>query len=197
MFPSHDHGGGTSGGDPFLHFDIDSGAEYSIGMDNADSDKLKISTGADPGAGTRILQCVNAAGADHTYMWGQDLVGYTQNLAIVNQDNTNTSSHAKLSILSGSQGNGGDPHVLYTLSGGQSWTHGIDSSVGTSFTLSASNALGTSNVMTIDTSGNGVITGSWAVDNLKLDGNTLSSTNTNGNVNITPDGTGRIVLQRS
>jgi len=32
------------------------------------------------------------------------------------------------------------------------------------------------------------------VDNLKLDGNMLSSTDTNGNINVTPDGTGKVVL---
>ncbi len=31
-------------------------------------------------------------------------------------------------------------------------------------------------------------------DNLRLDGNTLSSTNTNGNINITPNGTGKTVI---
>ncbi len=35
-------------------------------------------------------------------------------------------------------------------------------------------------------------TGSIAVDNLKLDGNTLSSTDTNGDINLTPDGTGKV-----
>jgi len=34
----------------------------------------------------------------------------------------------------------------------------------------------------------------WNVDNLKLDGNTISSTNTNGNIAITPNGTGDLVL---
>jgi len=33
-----------------------------------------------------------------------------------------------------------------------------------------------------------------AVDNLKMDGNTLSSTDTNGNINVTPNGTGKVVL---
>jgi len=32
------------------------------------------------------------------------------------------------------------------------------------------------------------------VDNLRLDGNTLSSTDTNGNINLTPNGTGKVVL---
>jgi hypothetical protein len=33
------------------------------------------------------------------------------------------------------------------------------------------------------------------VDNLKLDGNDITSTNTNGNINITPDGTGRTFVK--
>ena len=35
-------------------------------------------------------------------------------------------------------------------------------------------------------------TGSFEVDNLKLDGNTLSSTDTNGNITLDPDGTGYV-----
>lgn len=37
-------------------------------------------------------------------------------------------------------------------------------------------------------------TGSASVDNLKLDGNTISSTNTNGDINLTPNGTGSVVI---
>jgi hypothetical protein len=36
--------------------------------------------------------------------------------------------------------------------------------------------------------------GAAFVDNLKLDGSTLSSTNTNGDINITPNGTGSVVI---
>jgi hypothetical protein len=49
-------------------------------------------------------------------------------------------------------------------------------------------------------SGTGVATalsvgiGSASVDNLKFDGNTISSTNTNGDINITPNGTGAVVI---
>lgn len=39
------------------------------------------------------------------------------------------------------------------------------------------------------------VTGSVAADNLKLDGNILSSTDTNGDVNINPDGSGKVVIQ--
>lgn len=37
-------------------------------------------------------------------------------------------------------------------------------------------------------------TGSASVDNLKIDGNTISSTDTNGNINLTPNGTGAVVI---
>jgi hypothetical protein len=40
-------------------------------------------------------------------------------------------------------------------------------------------------------------TGSASVDNLKLDGNTLSSTNTNGDINLTPNGTGTVVVSKA
>ena len=37
-------------------------------------------------------------------------------------------------------------------------------------------------------------TGSASVDNIKIDGNTISSTNTNGNINLTPNGSGAVVV---
>lgn len=40
-------------------------------------------------------------------------------------------------------------------------------------------------------------TGLLDVDNIEINGNTISSTNTNGNVNITPDGTGAVVISSS
>lgn len=52
------------------------------------------------------------------------------------------------------------------------------------------------NLITTGTFGAGVITGTQLnIDNLRLDGNTISSTDTNGNVNIVADGTGVIDFQ--
>jgi len=42
-----------------------------------------------------------------------------------------------------------------------------------------------------------VSTGSASVDNIKFDGNTISSTNTNGNINLSPDGTGTVVFSKA
>jgi len=41
--------------------------------------------------------------------------------------------------------------------------------------------------------GDGTITGQWNVDNLRLDGNSISSTDTDGNINITPNGVGEVI----
>ena len=48
----------------------------------------------------------------------------------------------------------------------------------------------TGSYVTATYSGNVAITGSLAGDNIKLDGNTVSSTNTNGNIQLFPNGTG-------
>jgi hypothetical protein len=37
-------------------------------------------------------------------------------------------------------------------------------------------------------------TGSMSVENIKIDGNTISSTDTNGNINLTPNGTGVVLI---
>ena len=42
--------------------------------------------------------------------------------------------------------------------------------------------------------GTGTVTGQWNVDNLRLDGNVLSSTDTNGNITLTPNGTGYAII---
>ena len=42
--------------------------------------------------------------------------------------------------------------------------------------------------------GTGTVTGQWNVDNLRLDSNVLSSTDTNGNITLTPNGTGYVVV---
>lgn len=55
---------------------------------------------------------------------------------------------------------------------------------------SASYLIDTGSYITATYSGNVAITGSLAGDNIKLDGNAISSTNTNGNIQLFPNGTG-------
>jgi len=55
---------------------------------------------------------------------------------------------------------------------------------------SASYLIDTGGYITASYSGDVAITGSLAGDNIKLDGNAISSTNTNGNIQLFPNGTG-------
>jgi hypothetical protein len=53
-------GGSTSTGDPYTNFLVTGAGTYSVGIDNSDSDKFKITTGASPSAGTEILTSTSA-----------------------------------------------------------------------------------------------------------------------------------------
>ncbi len=98
------------------------------------------------------------------------------------------------SYVAGTQANNGDRLYIGTGSetngiassvdviGGQYFTNLLDHVHGT---LTASSALITDSNSKIDR---------LNVDNLRLDGNTLSSTNTNGNIIIDPDGSGKLIL---
>ena len=52
---------------------------------------------------------------------------------------------------------------------------------------------GTTRVSIAD-DGSVTINTSLDVDNIKIDGNSITSTDTNGDINITPDGTGKVVI---
>jgi len=72
--------------------------------------------------------------------------------------------------------------------GGTYYTGLIDASTAGTLTTSQSSIPVLSATGTIDT---------WKVGNLQLTSSTLSSTNTNGDINITPNGTGKLVLSNT
>jgi hypothetical protein len=81
-------------------------------------------------------------------------------------------------------GNAANHYVI----GGTYYTGLIDASTAGTLTTSASSIPVLSSTGTIDT---------WKVGNLQLTSSTLSSTNTNGDINITPNGTGKLVLSNT
>jgi hypothetical protein len=89
----------------------------------------------------------------------------------------------RLYIGMGSETSGNAANHL--VIGGTYYTGLIDASTAGTLTTSASSIPVLSATGTIDT---------WKVGNTQLTGNTLSSTDTNGNINITPNGTGKLVL---
>ena len=78
-------------------------------------------------------------------------------------------------------GNAANHYVI----GGTYYTGLVDASTAGTLTTNQSSIPVLSATGTIDT---------WKVGNTQLTGNTLSSTDTNGNINITPNGTGKLVL---
>jgi len=54
--------GGATAGDPFVHVEVPTGSQYSIGIDNSDTDAFKITDGGSPSAGNTLFQ-ITAAGA--------------------------------------------------------------------------------------------------------------------------------------
>jgi cytoskeletal protein CcmA (bactofilin family) len=59
------------------------------------------------------------------------------------------------------------------------------------------NANLTFNGTTLGVTGTANVTGQLNVDNLRVDGNTLSSTNGDGNISLTPDGLGNVIISTS
>ena len=72
-------------------------------------------------------------------------------LTVTNTSNAAAASHAIMAITVGGTTSTGDPQVQFTVTGGSSWTMGADNSASDSFTLSLGTALGTQNVVLVDT----------------------------------------------
>lgn len=89
-----------------------------------------------------VINCVNNEFLNNVTN-STSVAGSTCSTTIQNPDNTNSSSHALLSISTGGS-SGGDPYIQFT-NNVANWSIGIDNSVSDQLTFSASSALGTSN----------------------------------------------------
>lgn len=79
----------------------------------------------------------------------------------------------------------GNGHVV--ISGSSTYARTI---TGTANQIDVTNGSGVSGNPTLSLPTQAI----WNVDNLRLDGNTISSTDTNGNINLTPNGTGLVAV---
>jgi cytoskeletal protein CcmA (bactofilin family) len=101
-------------------------------------------------------------------------------------------------IKSETLGAGQDGFVLTWDNGTSKWQAEISSAlpggVDTQIQFNDSGSFGGDSGFTTDGAGSVDITGDLDVDNININGNTIISTDTNGDINITPNGAGEIVL---
>jgi len=105
-------------------------------------------TSADPAFGS-------TAAADFTFTTAT--AGATRTLTVSNTDNSSGASNAELLVSVGGA-SAGDPVITFAVGGTTNWTMGADNSVTSPnadpFVIAASAALGTTNVMSVDITGN-------------------------------------------
>ncbi len=128
-----------STGDPFVHFELTGTQDYSIGIDDSDSDKFKITDGSDPSSGTDAFT-IDISGLVvrsllATFTNGFSNAGQINTLACTNTDTTNTQSRAKVQIETFTTG--GDCWFSVAISpGAKDYAIGIDNSDSDRFKIS-------------------------------------------------------------
>lgn len=167
---------GSSTSDAYLQVGQGATNIFCWGTDNSDGNTLKIcqngnSNTATPSGGTLLWKMTTAGAA--SYVAGNvDITrsggGAPVSLTVQNNGNASGSDHALVQHSVGGTG-GGDPLTTYVIPAGSTWSTGVDNSVsGDPYVIAASTALGTSNAISIDTSGNMTVTGLIAPEGISL-----------------------------
>lgn len=131
--------GGASGGDPYTNYLVSGAGTYSIGIDNSDSDYLKITTGATPSAGSTLMRLTNSGNIYvelGDFYVQRSTAGGIVELLSSNTDNTNAASSAGLFAMVGGT-SAGDPYTNYLVSGAGTYSVGIDNSDSDKFKITS------------------------------------------------------------
>ncbi len=130
--------GGASGGDPFITFNVSGVFNWSLGLDNSDSDSFKISRSTALG------------NTDYFILDGSGNLALGPNPVISGKISGRTTSAEDYRLLLEVANATGDPFTSLTTNS-TTWSYGIDNSDSDKFKISASSALGTSDAMEIST----------------------------------------------
>lgn len=133
--------GGGSGGDPFIFFD-GTGTDVGIGLDNSDSNRLKFSNTTGVGTNDRFILDVSTG-------WGSIGPNATY---LANRFGLRTDSAENASFMARVNNATGDPYYE-CVTNSTNWSFGCDNSDSDAFVFSASDTIGTSNVIRISTAG--------------------------------------------
>lgn len=141
-------------GDPGVQFLLSGTASYTLGVDDSDSDALCL-TAASTLNGSNILRILGTTSAALTVgaiTNSKATVGSATSIDLTNSDNTNAASHALVSITAGGT-SGGDAKIQFTVTGGTTYSLGIDNSASDALVLSNGTALGTTDLLSVSSSG--------------------------------------------
>jgi len=150
---------GASAADPTTQFTVSGVTDWAIGIDNSDSDKFKIAAAGALGSSDVLTLDTsgNATVSGPSLVVTQSNSGGTVVNLTNNTSNTANSAAKNYIVVAGTSA--GDPFTQYTVTGATDWSVGIDNSDSDKFKISASGALGSSDEMVLDTSGNVTFTG--------------------------------------
>ncbi len=104
-----------------------------------------------PGTST-LTVAMQSPYSDGDFTFTTATAGATRTVTVSNTNNSNVASNATLLISTGGA-SAGDPKIVYNEVGAADWATGIDNSASDSYVISASASLGTSNVLSLATSG--------------------------------------------
>lgn len=141
-----------STGDVFIRWALAATRGYSMGIDNSDSDKLKIGTAANASSGADTATFVTF---DTTGNMG---LGTTSPSANSRLDITHSNTSTTIANLEVAQDSTGDAFIRWALSTTRGWSLGIDQSdsaklkLGTAANVTSGPETGT--LLTVDTAGN-------------------------------------------
>lgn len=136
---------GTSGGDAFNTYTVTGAGSWSCGIDNSDSDNYKISNST--ALGTTDIITVASTGLTVS----NSLSGSSVSSTVSNTSNTASSNALSTITVAGTSA--GDAFTTYTVTSGGSWSCGIDNSASDNFKLANSTALGTTDILTVASTG--------------------------------------------
>lgn len=148
------------------------------------------------GTDANISITINAKGSGSVVQTRGE-VGGDVSIDATNTDNTNGASRAGFEAAVGGT-SAGDPYVNFLISGGQTFTMGIDNSVsGDPFVISDAATLGTTNVMSISGTDHDISVYSLQQSNLKLTFQSSPLLQSNANTGAAPTGaTGDVNLMQ-
>ena len=188
------------------------GYSYQVGSQANGGDRLYIGTGTETGGVAANIEVIG--GKYFTDMLNHVHGTLTADSAIVTDSNnkidvlnvdnlrldanslTSTDTNGDVTLNPNGTGNINLTGPVVQTAGDVQMTTAAGGSIALSATATGTISLigGVSINGALAQTGNSSVSGQLDVDNLRLDGNTLSSTDTNGNINFTPNGTGETIV---